>query len=167
MHKINHEDNYTQCVIVWQSVFPLSPLLATPRSTSTVGRLYWLLRFLLRHRKLCKLKCTLNENQLHISLCLRKFIILGPVEGVTPSILPGMSLCSCLVSAVGIGERFTIGPHVKAPYQNWCIEGRAIRNKMYPTECLEIRRGDFRDGADVILHRYESEPWQHWRLEYI
>ena len=67
----------------------------------------------------------------------------------------------------GIGDRVSIGRPSSAPFQAWCIEGRAIRNKMFPSECLEVRGGAHHDGADIVLHRYEGHPWQHWRLEYI
>jgi len=87
---------------------------------------------------------------------------IDPVTGLIHSMVNDYVL-----ECKGVGGRFSIGPHVMAPYQNWCFEGHTIRNKLFPTECLEIRRGDFRDGADVILDRYEGRPWQHWRLEYI
>jgi hypothetical protein len=86
---------------------------------------------------------------------------IDPVTGLIHSMINDFVL-----ECKGIGERVTIGPHCAAPYQAWCVDGMRIINRQWPTECLEIRRGDVRDGADVILHRYEGKPWQHWIVEY-
>ena len=78
-----------------------------------------------------------------------------------------LSICGILFCHAAIGDRVTIGRASSAPFQAWCIDGRAIRNKMFPSECLEVRGGARHDGADIVLHRYEGHPWQHWRVEYI
>lgn len=86
---------------------------------------------------------------------------IDPVTGMIRSMVNDWVL-----ECKGIGGRVTIGPHINAPAQMWCHDGRKIINRMWPTECLEIRAGNIRDGADVILQRYENRPWQHWFLEY-
>jgi len=51
--------------------------------------------------------------------------------------------------------------------QMWYLEGHHIGNRDHPNKCIQIHRGDNRDGADVVLHHYDKSPYQHWRFDFL
>jgi len=51
--------------------------------------------------------------------------------------------------------------------QMWFLDGNRISNRDHPNKCIQIRAGDNRDGADVVLHHYDRNPCQHWRFDFV
>jgi len=67
-----------------------------------------------------------------------------------------------------VGDKLHANPHVPgARHQMWLLDGNRIVNRDHPDDCVQIRHGEDRDNADIILHRYDRRPYQHWRFEFI
>ena len=57
-------------------------------------------------------------------------------------------------------------PYIGEPRQQWRLEGNRIVNRVFPVECLGLRKHlRLKDDADVIMSAYEGKPFQHWRME--
>jgi hypothetical protein len=63
------------------------------------------------------------------------------------------------------GAKATMMPFTGDPHQRWMLCGNKIMKNQI--ECLDIRGGSNKDGADVISWRYQGSANQHWRLEYV
>jgi len=67
-----------------------------------------------------------------------------------------------------LGDRLVVNPHIPGDRsQMWVLEGNRIVNRDHPDKCVQIRMGEDRDDADIILHHYDRRPFQHWRFEFI
>jgi len=64
-------------------------------------------------------------------------------------------------------EKVHMQPYTADARQQWIIDGKRIVNKVFRNECLDIKRGNKRDDADVIATPYEGKDHQHWRVEYV
>jgi len=51
--------------------------------------------------------------------------------------------------------------------QMWFLDGNRISNRDHPNKCIQIKIGDNRNGADVVLHHYDRNPYQHWRFDFV
>jgi len=73
-----------------------------------------------------------------------------------------------VLDSKNLGERIVVNPHVPGDRnQMWMLEGNRIVNRHHPDKCVQIRMGEDRDDADVILHHYDRRPFQHWRFDFI
>jgi hypothetical protein len=67
-----------------------------------------------------------------------------------------------------LGDKVVVQQHVPGDrHQQWYLDGNRIINRDHPDKCLEIRGGENRDDADVVLHHYERRAYQHWRFEFV
>jgi len=67
-----------------------------------------------------------------------------------------------------MGERLVVNPqHPGDRHQMWFLDGNRIICRDHPDRCVQIRMGEDRDDADIILHTYDRRPFQHWRFEFI
>jgi len=67
-----------------------------------------------------------------------------------------------------VGDRLVVNQHIPGDRgQMWMLEGNRIVNREHPNECVQIRMGEDRDDADVILHHYDRRPFQHWRFDFV
>jgi hypothetical protein len=67
-----------------------------------------------------------------------------------------------------VEDQLVVNPHHPGDVsQMWMLEGNRIVNRTHPEECVQIRLGQDRDNADIILHRYDRSPYQHWRFDFV
>jgi len=64
-------------------------------------------------------------------------------------------------------DKIHMKPYTGDARQQWVIDGQKIINKVFRNECLDIKRANKRDDADIIAYPYEGKPNQHWRMEYL
>jgi len=64
-------------------------------------------------------------------------------------------------------DKVHLKPYMGDARQQWIIDGKRIVNKVFRTECLDIKRGSKHDDADIIALPYEGKDHQHWRVEYV
>jgi len=69
-----------------------------------------------------------------------------------------------LEASVG-GAVVKMMPYSGSPLQQWTLEGNRILNKA--RECLDIRGGSSKNGAELVSYQYKGSANQHWRIEYI
>jgi len=73
-----------------------------------------------------------------------------------------------VLSAKGLGDKLVLAQHIPGDRaQMWFLDGNRIVNREHPDKCAQIRMGEERDDADVVLHHYERRPYQHWRFEFV
>jgi len=73
-----------------------------------------------------------------------------------------------VLNAKVLGDKLSVTPHIPGDRsQMWFLDGNRIVNREHPDKCVQIRLGEDRDNADIVLHHYERRPFQHWRFEFI
>jgi hypothetical protein len=67
-----------------------------------------------------------------------------------------------------VDDQLVVNPQIPgARHQMWLLEGTRIVNRDHPNECVQIRIPEDRDNAEIILHRYDRRPVQHWHFEHV
>ena len=52
-------------------------------------------------------------------------------------------------------------------HQQWFFVDKVIRNLYAPTEALQVKRTDPRDGSKVLVAEYARKESQHWKIMYV
>jgi len=59
-------------------------------------------------------------------------------------------------------------PYTGETKQKWVFKSNRIMNSALPGECVGLKKRLFlHDDADVIVSKYDSKPYQHWRMNYL
>jgi len=67
-----------------------------------------------------------------------------------------------------LGHKIIVNPHHPGDAsQMWFLEGNRIVNREHPNKCVQIHHGEDRDNADIVLHHYETKPFQHWHFDFV
>lgn len=77
-------------------------------------------------------------------------------------------ICDFVLDCKNLGDRLIVNQNrVGDISQMWHLEGDRIVNREHPDRCAQIRAGEDREGADIILHHYDRRPFQHWRFVHV
>merc|ERR1711976_512064 len=77
------------------------------------------------------------------------------------------SKMSDLAIDCGEGDAVTNEYMPSIPGQQWVKIENRILNRLDPDTCLDIKRRDDSDGANLIAYQYKGSDNQHWEFEYI
>ena len=73
-----------------------------------------------------------------------------------------------VLDSKNLGDKLIVNQHRPGDLsQMWHLEGDRLVNREHPDRCAQIRLGEDREGADIILHHYDRKPFQHWRLVHV